>query len=120
MLRILWEKGEARAVAIYERFNELNEPEISYTAIVASLQRLEAKGMVSRARIGSSNIYVATMPIAFARQLMMWHVVENYFDGDIMNLRRWVAQELDLVRKAKARRDALIAERLKAARESGF
>lgn len=116
VLRILWEREDGRLEVIHSRFNELNEPEVSCSAVLRTLQRLERKDMVRRVRIGSSNVYSSSMPIGYARTLMMWHVVRNYFDDDILKLRSWVEGELELRRRMKARRDALVAERLAATR----
>ncbi len=54
-LRLLWEVGQASAPEIYARIGRPNR--LVYTSIAKVLDRLHAKGLVSRERVGKAFVY---------------------------------------------------------------
>jgi predicted transcriptional regulator len=108
VMRILWQRKEARAAVIHQDFNELNEPEIAYSTLLTMLHRMVRKGYVKCSRAGTSNLYYPHLDIEYARIIAMHGVVTNYFNDDLGALQAWVERQRRPIRPRDQRTGRLL------------
>jgi predicted transcriptional regulator len=78
-LDILYRRGSAHAREVMEELP--GKP--NYSAVRAQLRVLEEKGLVRHEEKGLRYVYFPTVPRNKARQSMLRHVVDTFFDGSV-------------------------------------
>ena len=58
VVEVVWELGEATVRQVWERLSP--DKEVSYTTILAAMQRLEKSGWLRHRAEGKSNVYLPT------------------------------------------------------------
>jgi predicted transcriptional regulator len=81
VLLVLWELGEASAPDIHRRVGEPNGS--VYTTTAKVLDRLHAKGLVSRERSGKSFVYKATLTRRVVERARVRHALGRILRPDV-------------------------------------
>ena len=86
----LWELEEATVAQVVERISQKRR--VTYTTVLAAMQRLEKKGWVTHRRQGRAYAYRALRTRQVAHQGLLQEMIQTVFCGDP---RRLVTQLLD-------------------------
>lgn len=84
ILRVLWERGEARVDEVVEALRPERDPAGSTVATV--LSRLEDQGVVAHRKEGRRYVYRPEIDRADARGSMVDGLLDRAFDGDALEL----------------------------------
>ncbi|MBX3562286.1 MAG: BlaI/MecI/CopY family transcriptional regulator [Sphingomonas sp.] len=85
---IIYAKGEASADDICRA---LSDP-LSNAAVRSMLQRIAAKGMIRRHKVGRKFLYSAVRPCRLAREAALRRISRDYFDGSLACAARALAE----------------------------
>jgi predicted transcriptional regulator len=94
ILRLLWDRGEATVVDIWESLYP--ERGLAQTTIATVLIRLERRGVVARRAQARQYLYRARVTEEDVQHSMVGELTERLFDGDVTALVRHLltAQEM--------------------------
>lgn len=84
ILRILWTRGEATVLDIWEALHA--ERGLAQTTIATMLSRLERRGVVTRRAQARQYHYKAAVTEAEVQHSMVGELTERLFDGDVTAL----------------------------------
>lgn len=84
ILRLLWERGEASAPAVWEALHP--ERGLAQTTIATLLSRLERRGVVARRAVDRQYLYRALVTEEEVQQSMVSELTERLFAGDVAAL----------------------------------
>jgi len=84
ILRILWTRGEATVLDIWEALHA--ERGLAQTTIATMLSRLERRGVVTRRAQARQYHYQAAVTEAEVQHSMVGELTERLFDGDVTAL----------------------------------
>ena len=84
ILRLLWERGEAGAPAVWEALHP--ERGLAQTTIATLLSRLERRGVVARRAVDRQYLYRALVTEEEVQQSMVSELTERLFAGDVAAL----------------------------------
>ena len=84
VMRVLWERGEASVVDIWEALRP--ERGLAQTTVATLLSRLEKRGVVSHRREARQFFYRATVSEPDVRRVMVRELTARLFDGDVAAL----------------------------------
>lgn len=84
VMRVLWERGEASVVDIWEALRP--ERGLAQTTVATLLSRLEKRGAVSHRREARQFVYRATVTEPQVRRVMVRELTARLFDGDVTAL----------------------------------
>jgi len=84
ILRILWTRGEATVLDIWETLHA--ERGLAQTTIATMLSRLERRGVVTRRAQARQYQYKAAVTEAEVQHSMVGELTERLFDGDVTAL----------------------------------
>ena len=84
VMRVLWERGEASVVDIWEALRP--ERGLAQTTVATLLSRLEKRGVVSHRREARQFVYRATVTEPQVRRVMVRELTARLFDGDVTAL----------------------------------
>lgn len=86
ILRLLWDRGEATVVDIWESLYP--ERGLAQTTIATVLIRLERRGVVARRAQARQYLYRALVTVEDVQHSMVGELTERLFDGDVTALVR--------------------------------
>ena len=84
ILRLLWERGEASAAAVWEALHP--ERRLAQTTVATLLSRLERRGVIARRAVERQYLYRALVTEEQVQQSMVSELTERLFDGDVTAL----------------------------------
>ncbi|MBN1362044.1 MAG: BlaI/MecI/CopY family transcriptional regulator [Sedimentisphaerales bacterium] len=91
VLETVWEMGEATVRHVWERL--CPGKEVSYTTILAAMQRLEKSGWLRHRAEGKTNVYRPTRTREQAGLNSVRTFVERMFDGNALLMFRHLVEE---------------------------
>jgi predicted transcriptional regulator len=94
VVELVWELGEATVRQVWERLYPGKE--VSYTTILAAMQRLEKSGWLRHRAEGKSNVYVPTRTREQAGASSVRTFVQRMFDGNALLMFRHLVEEGEL------------------------
>lgn len=94
VVEAVWEMGEATVRQVWERL--CPDKEVSYTTILAAMQRLEKSGWLRHRAEGKSNVYLPTRSREQAGASSVRTFVQRMFDGNALLMFRHLVEEGDL------------------------
>jgi predicted transcriptional regulator len=84
IMRVLWSKGEASAVQIWDALRP--ERGLAPTTIATMLSRLEKRGVIRHETRARQFIYFPTVTEPEVRRSMVSELTERLFDGNVADL----------------------------------
>ncbi|HWZ27253.1 MAG TPA: BlaI/MecI/CopY family transcriptional regulator [Gemmatimonadales bacterium] len=84
ILRILWSRGEATVLDIWETLHA--ERGLAQTTIATMLSRLERRGVLTRRAQARQYLYKAAVTESEVQHSMVGELTERLFDGDVTAL----------------------------------
>ena len=111
VMEVVWEMGEATVRQVWERVSP--DKEVSYTTILAALQRLERSGWLRHRAEGKSNVYVPTRTREQAGASSVRTFVQGMFGGNALLMFRHLVEEGELSDKELQELQRLIEEKRK-------
>jgi len=84
IMRVLWDRGQATVVDIWEALHE--ERGLAQTTIATLLTRLQKRGVVSHTTRQRQFVYRAEVTESEVRRSMVSDLTERLFDGDVAAL----------------------------------
>jgi predicted transcriptional regulator len=94
VVEVVWDMGEATVRQVWERL--CPDKEVSYTTILAALQRLEKSGWLRHRAEGKSNIYLPTRTREQAGASSVRTFVQGMFGGNALLMFRHLVEEGEL------------------------
>jgi len=94
VVEAVWELGEATIRQVWERLYPGKE--VSYTTIMAAMQRLEKSGWLRHRAEGRSNVYVPTRTREQAGVSSIRTFIQGMFDGNALLMFRHLVEEGEL------------------------
>ncbi len=94
VVEVIWELGEATVRQVWEQLDPRKE--VSYTTILAAMQRLEKSGWLRHRAEGKSNVYVPTRTREQAGVSSVRTFVQRMFDGNALLMFRHLVEEGEL------------------------
>ena len=94
VVEAVWELGEATVRQVWERL--CPKKEVSYTTILAAMQRLEKSGWLRHRTQGKSNVYQPTRTRQQAGVSSINKFVQRMFDGNALLMFRHLVEEGEL------------------------
>ena len=80
VLELVWEMGEATVAQIVERISQ--QRSVTYTTILAAMQRLSKKGWLAHRQVGKAYVYRPARTRQQARGRLLREILTSAFDGD--------------------------------------
>jgi predicted transcriptional regulator len=111
VVETVWEMGEATVRQVWERL--CPEKEVSYTTILAAMQRLEKSGWLRHRAQGKTNIYRPTRTREQAGLSSVRMFVQGMFGGSALLMFRHLVEEGELSDKELQELQRLIEEKRK-------
>ncbi len=111
VVEAVWEMGEATVRQVWERL--CPEKEVSYTTILAAMQRLEKSGWLRHRAEGKTNVYRPTRTREQAGLSSVRAFVQGMFGGSALLMFRHLVEEGDLSDKELQELQRLIEEKRK-------
>ncbi len=94
VMEVIWDLGEATVRQVWERLSP--DKEVSYTTILAAMQRLEKSGWLRHRAEGKSNVYVPTRTREQAGASSVRTFVQGMFGGSALLMFRHLVEEDEL------------------------
>ncbi len=94
ILRILWSRGEATVLDIWEALHA--ERGLAQTTIATMLSRLERRGVVTRRAQARQYHYKAAVTESEVQHSMVGELTERLFDGDVTALMQHLLSASDV------------------------
>ncbi len=91
VVETVWEMGEATVRQVWERL--CPKKEVSYTTILAAMQRLEKSGWLRHRLQGKSNVYAPTRTRQQAGVSSTRTFIKRMFDGNALLMFRHLVEE---------------------------
>jgi BlaI family penicillinase repressor len=111
VVETVWEMGEATVRQVWERL--CPEKEVSYTTILAAMQRLEKSGWLRHRAEGKTNIYRPTRTREQAGASSIRTFVQGMFGGSALLMFRHLVEEGELSDKELQELQRLIDKKRK-------
>jgi len=111
VVETVWEMGEATVRQVWERL--CPEKEVSYTTILAAMQRLEKSGWLRHRAEGKTNVYRPTRTREQAGLSSVRTFVQGMFGGSALLMFRHLVEEGELSDKELQGLQRLIEEKRK-------
>ena len=94
VVELIWKLGEATVRQVWEQLYPRKE--VSYTTILAAMQRLEKSGWLRHRAEGRSNVYVPTRTREQAGASSIRSFVQRMFDGNALLMFRHLVEDGEL------------------------
>lgn len=94
ILRVLWSRGEATVVEIWEALHE--ERGLAQTTLATMLSRLEKRGVVSHRTLSRQFVYRAEVSEHATRHSMVRELTARLFEGDVPALMSHLLSDQDV------------------------
>ena len=111
VVEVVWELGEATVRQVWERLSP--DKDVSYTTILAAMQRLEKSGWLRHRAEGKSNVYLPTRTREQAGASSVRTFVQGMFGGNALLMFRHLVEEGDLRDEELQELQKLISEKRK-------
>jgi BlaI family penicillinase repressor len=111
VVEAVWEMGEATVRQVWDRL--CPEKEVSYTTILAAMQRLEKSGWLRHRAEGTTNIYRPTRTREQAGASSIRTFVQGMFGGSALLMFRHLVEEGELSDKELQELQRLIDKKRK-------
>ncbi len=115
VVEVVWELGEATVRQAWERLSP--DKEVSYTTILAAMQRLERSGWLRHRAEGKSNVYLPTRTREQAGASSVRTFVQGMFGGSTLLMFRHLVEEDELSDQELQELQRLIDKKRKERRE---
>jgi predicted transcriptional regulator len=97
VVEAIWDLGEATVRQVWERI--CPRKDLSYTTILAAMQRLEKSGWLRHRVEGKSNVYIPTRTRKQAGISSIHKLAQRIYDGSALLMFRHLVEEGDLTDK---------------------
>jgi predicted transcriptional regulator len=94
VVEAIWDLGEATVRQVWERI--CPKKDLSYTTILAAMQRLERSGWLRHRVEGKSNVYIPTRTRKQAGVSSINKLAQRVYDGNALLMFRHLVEEGDL------------------------
>lgn len=94
VVEVIWDFGEATVRQVWERI--CPKKDLSYTTILAAMQRLERSGWLRHRIEGKSNVYIPTRTRMQAGISSIHKLAQRIYDGNALLMFRHLVEEGDL------------------------
>ena len=94
VVEAIWDFGEATVRQVWERI--CPKKDLSYTTILAAMQRLEKSGWLRHRVEGKSNVYIPTRTRMQAGISSIHKLAQRIYDGNALLMFRHLVEEGDL------------------------
>ena len=94
VIEVIWDFGEATVRQVWERI--CPKKDLSYTTILAAMQRLEKSGWLRHRVEGKSNVYIPTRTRKQAGISSIHKLAQRIYDGNALLMFRHLVEEGDL------------------------
>jgi BlaI family penicillinase repressor len=94
VVEAVWDLGEATVRQVWERI--CPKKDLSYTTILAAMQRLEKSGWLRHRLEGKSNVYIPTRTRKQAGIGSIRKLAQRIYDGNALLMFRHLVEEGDL------------------------
>jgi len=94
VVEAIWDLGEATVRQVWERI--CPKKDLSYTTILAAMQRLERSGWLRHRVEGKSNVYIPTHTRMQAGISSIHKLAQRIYDGNALLMFRHLVEEGDL------------------------
>ena len=111
VVEVVWDMGEATVRQVWERL--CPEKEVSYTTILAAMQRLEKSGWLRHRAEGKTNVYLPTRTREQAGTSSVRTFMQGMFGGSALLMFRHLVEEGELSDKELQELQRLIEEKRK-------
>jgi BlaI family penicillinase repressor len=111
VVEAVWESGEATVRQVWDRIDPMKE--VSYTTILAAMQRLEKSGWLRHRTEGKSNVYIPTRTRKQAGVSSIRKLAQCVYDGNALLMFRHLVEEGDLSDKDLQELQTLISKKRK-------
>ena len=111
VVEVVWDMGEATVRQVWERL--CPEKEVSYTTILAAMQRLEKSGWLRHRAEGKTNVYLPTRTREQAGTSSVRTFMQGMFGGSALLMFRHLVEEGELSDKELQELQRLIQEKRK-------
>jgi predicted transcriptional regulator len=111
VVEAVWELGEATVRQVWEQLYP--KKEVSYTTILAAMQRLEKSGWLRHRPEGRSHVYVPTRTREQAGVSSIRTFVQHMFDGNALLMFRHLVEEGELTNEELQELQKLISRKRK-------
>jgi len=95
-LKALWTLREGNVKQVRDLLAA--DRELAYTTVMTVLDRLARRGGVNRRKVGRLFVYVPVLTRECVRRLAVGELLDCYFEGSIVELRRHLDQARDPLR----------------------
>ena len=111
VVEAVWEMGEATVRQVWVRIDP--KKEVSYTTILAAMQRLEKSGWLRHRTKGKSNVYIPTRTRKQAGVSSVRKLAQRVYDGNALLMFQHLVEEGDLSDKELQELQTLISKKRK-------
>jgi BlaI family penicillinase repressor len=115
VVEAVWDLGEASVRQVWERI--CPEKDLSYTTVLAAMQRLEKSGWFRHRVEGKSNIYIPIRTRAQAGISSIHKLAQRIYDGNALLMFRHLVEEGDLSDEELQELQSVISEKRKERRK---
>lgn len=108
-MKVLWQAGDCSVAQVRAKL----ERPLAYTTVMTVMERMAAKGLVGRRKLGRAFVYCAQLELEVARWSAVRRLLANLFDNDRRSLLQYVAgiEHIDTDTGRKPQRPAARAAR---------
>jgi BlaI family transcriptional regulator, penicillinase repressor len=86
LMEVLWELGDGSVRDVWERVR--NRRNVAYTTVMTILDKMRRKQVLACRRSGKAYFYQPLLDRKQALDLVLREIVEDYFHGSVVDLRR--------------------------------
>ena len=115
VVEAIWDLGEATVRQVWERI--CPKKDLSYTTILAAMQRLERSGWLRHRVEGKSNVYVPTRTRKQAGVSSIRKLAQRVYDGNALLMFRHLVEEGDLTDEQLQELQKIISKKRKERRK---
>jgi predicted transcriptional regulator len=115
VVEAIWDLGEATVRQVWERI--CPKKDLSYTTILAAMQRLERSGWLRHRVEGKSNVYIPTRTRKQAGISSIRKLAQHVYDGNALLMFRHLVEEGDLTDEQLQELQKIISKKRKERRK---
>jgi len=115
VVEAIWDLGEATVRQVWERI--CPKKDLSYTTILAAMQRLERSGWLRHRVEGKSNVYIPTRTRKQAGVSSIRKLAQRVYDGNALLMFRHLVEEGDLTDEQLQELQKIISKKRKERRK---
>ena len=115
VVEAIWDLGEATVRQVWEQI--CPKKDLSYTTILAAMQRLERSGWLRHRVEGKSNVYIPTRTRKQASVSSIHKLAQRVYDGNALLMFRHLVEEGDLSDEQLQKLQTIISKKRKERRK---